>query len=116
MKRSSRLKTSIKKSSKIKSETTPTEEFLKRRRQRRPHPLQRFKCPNEKCDRIYVTMYSLARHREFECQLPPRYKCGYCPFLASYEDNVVRHCKNCHKDKIALVIDSKKTTKKEEKR
>ena len=54
-----------------------------------------FKCPSQGCDRVYMYKTSLNRHLQYECQVPPKFKCQFCPHRTSIHCNMLKHIKKC---------------------
>lgn len=73
--------------SKIKSEKKKKQLFV-----------QRFPCPNKKCQRNYKTKQSLNHHLKF-CNKNHKYRCWYCPFKSQFKYAMKTHLRNKHAQK-----------------
>ncbi|CAH1964203.1 unnamed protein product [Acanthoscelides obtectus] len=49
----------------------------------------------DKCGRKYKGKGSLRRHQKYECQMPPIFKCPYCPKRCKQKSNLKLHGLKC---------------------
>ncbi|XP_016841091.1 longitudinals lacking protein, isoforms A/B/D/L [Nasonia vitripennis] len=54
----------------------------------------------EKCGKSYKRHCSLIRHKKYECDQPPRFKCRYCEYWAKYRTHLLTHIAHRHKGKL----------------
>ncbi|CAH1964204.1 unnamed protein product [Acanthoscelides obtectus] len=50
----------------------------------------------DKCGRKYKGKGSLRRHQKYECQMPPIFKCPYCPKRCKQKSNLKLHVHVMH--------------------
>ncbi|XP_058796159.1 myoneurin-like [Phymastichus coffea] len=50
-----------------------------------------------KCNKSYLRSDHLSRHLQYECGIPPRFLCGYCPRRCRHKHNIMGHIKKLHK-------------------
>ena len=60
-----------------------------------------YKCPSLGCERAYKNKKSLIRHMQYECQVPPKFKCQFCSHRTWIHCNMLKHIKRCHSGKKA---------------
>uniref|UniRef100_A0ABD2WTX1 C2H2-type domain-containing protein n=1 Tax=Trichogramma kaykai TaxID=54128 RepID=A0ABD2WTX1_9HYME len=49
-----------------------------------------------RCNKSYVRIQHLRRHIKFECGMPPRFACYYCPQRCKLKDNLLKHVRKLH--------------------
>ncbi|KAG8308318.1 hypothetical protein J6590_002407 [Homalodisca vitripennis] len=62
--------------------------------------LNRHVCPD--CGKSYSLATNLQRHRKFQCQQEPKFKCPFCPKRSALKFNLVPHVKSKHPDQLDL--------------
>ncbi|KAH1002451.1 hypothetical protein HUJ04_008537 [Dendroctonus ponderosae] len=53
-----------------------------------------FECTD--CKKKYVNLVSLTRHKNYECQKPPRFSCHICSFKTRYQFTLRAHLFRLH--------------------
>lgn len=50
------------------------------------------------CGKSYRHAHHLKRHLKFECGVPPKFFCAYCPQRSKHKSDIKNHVIRCHKD------------------
>ncbi|CAH0381227.1 unnamed protein product [Bemisia tabaci] len=58
-----------------------------------------FKC--FKCNKCYSSKYTLARHINYECGLPPCFQCPKCPYRSKRKDHMKSHMNGVHRSDLS---------------
>lgn len=49
-----------------------------------------------KCGKVYTRVSVLNRHLNYECKLPPRFKCSYCDHRSKRKCHIIKHITSIH--------------------
>ena len=73
-----------------------------------PDATNRYRCPTPGCESSGKSVKYLSHHLRFRCQVPPNFKCPYCPYRTHASTSVRAHIRVVHKNHDVQVIKIKK--------
>ncbi|XP_044583227.1 zinc finger protein 878-like [Cotesia glomerata] len=74
------------------------------RAKRKSETDQRGKFECSKCKNTFSTKNSWIYHEKYQCGVPPRYQCSYCPYKSRKSANVKKHSIRMHKGRDPVIV------------